>query len=433
MLISGWGNNKVISTSAFYPKNNKEIVDIFLKKKIPGIIVHALGRSYGDCSIYKNIISLKRYPKFTKLDEKNGLFECSANISLSEIIKDIVNKGWFLSVTPGSKFVTVGGAIASDVHGKNHHNDGSFSDYVESFKIITADGNVYECTKEKNQDLFKATCGGMGLTGIIIEAKIKLLPIGSKNLIVESYNAKNISETMKKFKELRGNKYLIAWLDSVSKNNLGRSIIFAGNHSKDNDLNFSINKSFLFPLIFKNLIINKYFLNLFNWLYYYYHKGKKKFKQNLNSFFYPLDKIRNWNKLYGKNGFIQIQLLIGNNENTDKTIYKILNFFNERKQYSYLNTLKEFGVGNSNFLSFPNSGFTLAMDMKMNESLFEIYREFEELIKDDDVKVYLTKDSLMSEKFFKKSYLELDNFKEIKKKNDPFNLIKSDLSERLGI
>jgi decaprenylphospho-beta-D-ribofuranose 2-oxidase len=433
MLISGWGNNSTISTKAFYPENNKEIIDIFLDKKTSGIITHALGRSYGDCSIYKNIISLKNYPKFQKLDEKNGILECSANISLSEIISLVVSKGWFLSVTPGSKFVTVGGAIASDVHGKNHHNDGSFSDYVESFKIITAEGNTVECSKEKNKDLFKATCGGMGLTGIIVEARIKLLLIKSKNIDVQSHNTKNISETIKKFKELSGNKYLIAWVDSTSKNNLGRSIIFSGNHSVDKDLSFSNKNNFAFPLIFKNLIINKYFLNFFNMFYYNFYKNKKNFKQNLNSFFYPLDIISNWNKLYGKNGFIQIQLLIGNIDNADKIIYKILNFFNKKKQFSYLNTLKEFGPGNENFLSFPKNGLTLAMDIKMNKNLFYIYQEFEELIKDDDVKFYLTKDSLMSKNFFKKSYIELNKFKEIKKKNDPFNLIKSNLSERLDI
>ena len=177
--LSGWGNNINIDTNIYLPKNNIDIFNFYKKNKILSQIVRGLGRSYGDSSLAQNIISLKNYQKQINFDKILGTIECSSNYSLNEILKIIIVEGWFFNVTPGSKFVTIGGAIASDVHGKNHHMDGSFSDYVVSLKVITGEGILYECNKEKNSKLFYATCGGMGLTGIIVSAKIKLLKIKS--------------------------------------------------------------------------------------------------------------------------------------------------------------------------------------------------------------------------------------------------------------
>ena len=178
--LSGWGNNLSILSNVYSPESNDEIIDIMLKSKISNFITRGLGRSYGDSSLADNIISLKNYKKNLNFDDIEGIIECSSNYSLDELIKVIVGKGWFFNVTPGSKFVTVGGAIASDVHGKNHHVDGSFADYVLSLKIITAEGKIYNCSKKENLQLFEATCGGMGLTGIIVSAKIRLLKINRK-------------------------------------------------------------------------------------------------------------------------------------------------------------------------------------------------------------------------------------------------------------
>ena len=178
--LSGWGNNINIFSNVYNPENNDEIINIILKDKISNFITRGLGRSYGDSSLADNVISLENYKKVFNFDKNEGILECSSNYSLGELMKIILEKGWFFNVTPGSKFVTIGGAIASDVHGKNHHLDGSFSDYVISLKIITAEGKLYNCSKSENPQLFQATCGGMGLTGIIVSAKIKLLKVKSK-------------------------------------------------------------------------------------------------------------------------------------------------------------------------------------------------------------------------------------------------------------
>ena len=335
-------------------------------------------------------------------------------------------------VTPGSKFVTIGGAIASDVHGKNHHLDGSFSDYVISLKIITAEGKLYNCSKNENPQLFQATCGGMGLTGIIVSAKIQLLKVKSQFVDTQIIKTKNLNETIVKLKELKDNKYLMAWIDTGAKNEAkGRSVIFISNHSEDGNLEYSEKKKIPIPSNFPSFILNKYTIKLLNKIYYHFHKHNKKFKQNIDSCFYPLDGRKIYN-LYGKNGFVQFQILI--EEKDPEIIFdKILNFFQEKEQYSFLGAVKEFGPGNNNYLSFPNKGYTLIIDLKITKKLNEVYQEFEDLLKKHKTKIYLTKDSFMSEQYFKKAYNNYNKFKEIKNKHDPLNLINSFQSRRIGI
>ena len=431
--LSGWGNNINIDTNIYLPKNNIDIFNLYKKDKILSHIARGLGRSYGDSSLAQNTISLKNYQKQINFDKILGSLECSSNFSLNEILKIIIVEGWFFNVTPGSKFVTIGGAIASDVHGKNHHMDGSFCDYVTSLKVITAEGILYDCNKEKNSKLFYATCGGMGLTGIIISAKIKLLKIKSNFVNTQIVKTKNLKDTIQKFKELDNNKYLVAWIDSISKNDaMGRSIIFIGNHSDKGGLNFIEKIKFSIPKIFPGFLLNKYVISFFNKFYYLYNKHDKKFKQTLDNFFYPLDGIDNWNNLYGKKGFIQIQVLI-KDRNFEEVIKEILKFFQDNNQLSFLSTLKELGPGNTNYLSFPDKGYTLTLDLKMHKDLESIYQSFEVLLTKYKTKVYLTKDSFMSKKYFKETYKNLDKFIEIKEQHDPLNLIISCQSKRLGL
>jgi len=431
--LSGWGNNINVNSNIYLPKNNDDITNLYKKGIALNSITRGLGRSYGDSSLDNSIISLKNYEKYIKFDNELGTLECSSNYSLNEILKLIVKKGWFFNVTPGSKFITIGGAIASDVHGKNHHLDGSFCDYIFSFKIITSQGILYNCSKEENLELFQASCGGMGLTGIIVSAKIKLLKIKSKIINTEIIKTKNLEQTIKSFKKFNANKYIVAWIDALAKNeHMGRSIIFIGNHSDEGDLNFFEKIKFSIPKIFPGFLLNRYIIKAFNKFYYFIHKNNKKIKQSLNNFFYPLDAIGSWNNLYGKEGFIQIQILI-TEKNFEEVICKTLEFFQKKKQFSFLTTLKELGIGNENYLSFPSKGYTLTLDLKMNSNLKTIYEEFELLLAQYKTKVYLTKDSFMSKKYFEDTYKKLNKFKEIKNKYDPLNVIKSFQSRRLGL
>ena len=433
MYISGWGNNLVVNSNIIYPKNINEIIEIIKDYKSKGILVRGMGRSYGDVALNENIVSLKYYKKTLELDEKDGLLKCSSNVSISEINDLIISKGWFLNITPGSKFVSVGGAIANDVHGKNHHKDGSFSDYLDEFDIIKENGEIVSCSSKTNPELFYATCGGLGLTGIIINVKIKLLRIKSKNIDVKIVKTKNFEETIQKLNDLKDYKYLVAWSDTLSKKNNGRSIIFCGEHSNDGDLNYKRQKNFKIPSLFGIFLMNSICLKLFNLFYYSFHKNDKKFKKDINNFFYPLDTISNWNKLYGKNGFTQIQLLIKQNKYNKDLLVEIIKYFREKGFYSYLTTLKEYGEGNKNFLSFGEKGLSITLDIPLNNNFSKVYEEFEKKFSNEHIKVYLAKDSFMSQTFFKNTYSKLNNFIELQKRVNSNSTFKSKLSQRLGL
>ena len=435
MIISGWANNSSIKSKIYYPRNDHDIKKIFKTLENENIITRGLGRSYGDISLNKNILSLERYEKYFNLNEIEGTLECTANTSIGEILKKIVNKGWLLNISPGSKFVTMGGAIANDVHGKNHHKDGSFTDYVKDIKMITSDGIIRECSNKVNQELFRATCGGAGLTGVIIRVKLKLFKIESKNLDVKIFKTKNINETLKMFKELQNNKYIVAWLDTLNKKNYGKAVIFSAEHSKDNDFNYLPRRSFTIPTFFGKFLMNNYFMSIFNRIYYLMHKNDTNIKKDLDSFFYPLDMVFNLNKLYGKKGFTQIQILIKDKEKYryDEILVKIFNFFNDKKIYSFLTTLKEYGKGNENYLSFPEKGVCIALDVPLSDNFSKVYKEFEKLTLNYNLKIYLAKDSFMSKSFFKNSYDKVTLFDEYKKKIDPNSKFQSIQSKRLGL
>ena len=433
MYISGWGNNLVVNSNIIYPKNINEIIGIIKDFKSEGILVRGMGRSYGDVALNENIISLKYYKKTLELDEKDGFLKCSSNVTISEINDLIISKGWFLNITPGSKFVSVGGAIANDVHGKNHHKDGSFSDYVEEFDIINEDGEIVSCSNKKNSELFHASCGGLGLTGIITNVKIKLLRIKSKNIDVKIVKTDNFEQTIQKLNELKNYKYLVAWSDTLSKKNNGRSIIFCGEHSTDGDLNYKKQKNFKIPSLFGSFLMNSICLKLFNLFYYSFHKNNQKLKKDINNFFYPLDTVSNWNKLYGKNGFTQIQLLIKQNKDNKDLLIEIIKYFSEKGFYSYLTTLKEYGEGNKNFLSFGEKGLSITLDIPLNNSFSKVYEEFEKKFSNEYIKVYLAKDSFMSQTFFKNTYSKLNDFIELQKRINSKSTFKSKLSQRLGL
>ena len=433
MYISGWGNNLVINSNTIYPKNVKEIIKIIKDYKSKGILVRGMGRSYGDVALNENIISLKNYKKILELDEKDGRLRCSSNVTISEINDLIISKGWFLNVTPGSKFVSVGGAIANDVHGKNHHKDGSFSDYLEEFDIIIENGEIVSCSNKTNPELFHATCGGLGLTGIITNVKIKLLRIKSKNIDVKIIKTYNFEQTIQKLNDLKDYKYLVAWTDTLSKKNNGRSIIFCGEHSNDGDLNYKKQKKIKIPVIFGFFLLKLFCIKLFNSFYFLVHKNNQKTKKDINNFFYPLDTIYNWNKLYGKDGFTQVQLLIKKNKKNKDLLAEIINYFSEKGFYSFLTTLKEYGEGNKNLLSFGEKGLSITLDIALGDNFSDVYKEFEKKFSSEYIKIYLAKDSFMSKNFFKNTYSKLNNFNKFQKKINPNSTFKSKLSRRLGL
>ena len=401
--VTNWGNFPVVEKEMKSEDSSAKIQEYIRNNH--DIIARGNGRCYGDAALSENIFSTKRLNKFISFDRLNGIIECESGVLLSDVLEVIVPQGYFLFVTPGTKFITVGGAIASDVHGKNHHAEGCFSEYVIEFSLMNEKGEILACSKTENADKFWSTIGGMGLTGIILSAKFKLKNIESSYIRQESIKAENLDEIFKLFDESESWTYNVAWIDCLQKDkNLGRSIMMRGEHAfkhelpkklQDNPLLVKKNTSPSIPFYFPNFVLNNLTVKLFNFLYY--SKQTKKEVKNFvhyESFFYPLDIVNDWNRIYGKSGFIQYQMVIPK-EKGKEGMKRILETIAKSGNGSFLAVLKLFGKDNPEaYNSFPMEGYTLALDFKVNKKLKKLVAQLDDIVEEFGGRIYLTKDSM---------------------------------------
>ncbi len=401
--VTNWGNFPVVEKEMKSEDSAASIREYVNNNH--DIIARGNGRCYGDAALSEHIFSTKRLNKFISFDRLNGIIECESGVLLADVLEVIVPQGYFLFVTPGTKFITIGGAIASDVHGKNHHAEGCFSEYVIDFSLMTEKGEILTCSKTENSDKFWATMGGMGLTGIILSAKFKLKNIESSFIRQESVKAENLDEIFKLFDQSESWTYNVAWIDCLQKDkNLGRSILMRGEHAfkhelpkkmRDNPLLIKKNDTPSIPFYFPNFVLNNWTVKLFNFLYYS-RQTKKEVKNfvHYESFFYPLDIVNDWNRIYGKNGFIQYQMVIPK-ERGKEGMKKILETIAKSGNGSFLAVLKLFGKNNTDaYNSFPIEGYTLALDFKVNKKLKNLVAQLDDIVEEFGGRIYLTKDSM---------------------------------------
>ncbi|MEC9206019.1 MAG: FAD-binding oxidoreductase [Pseudomonadota bacterium] len=390
------------------------------------------GRSYGDSALNTSMINCKNHNSFLDFDEDNGILHVESGVLLSEILKKIVPKGWFLKITPGTKFITIGGAIASDVHGKNHHKKGCFSECVEEFDLMIPNGSIVSC--KKTDELFKATCGGMGLTGVIINAKISLEKIKSKNIDQITIKTKNLKETFQAFEDYSSYPYSVAWIDCLAEGEeIGRCLLKVGSFSNDKDLKYKQGKKINIPAIFPSFLLNKLSIKIFNWIYYHkIYKKESKQKVDIDKFFYPLDNLNNWNRIYGKQGFTQYQFILPKRDSYDG-LFEILSKISDSGQSSFLSVLKLYGKENKNYLSFPMEGYSLALDFKINRKVFKLLDELDKLVLKYNGRVYLAKDVRISKNNFEKNYPNIGKFRKIRKEYSMDKKFQSLQSKRIGI
>ena len=401
--VTNWGNFPIVEKEMRSEDSFEKIKEFVLNHN--EVIARGNGRCYGDASLGENIFSSKKLNKFISFDRLNGIIECESGVLLSEVLEISVPQGYFLYVTPGTKFISVGGAIASDVHGKNHHAEGCFSEYVTEFKLMTENGDIIICSREKNSDRFWATIGGMGLTGIILSAKFKLKNIETAYIRQESIKAENLDEIFRLFEESESWTYTVAWIDCLQKGkNIGRSILMRGEHAFRHELTGNDAKNPLVlkkkfsptvPFYFPNFVLNALTVKIFNFLYY--KKQSKKEVKNFTdyeTFFYPLDAVTDWNKIYGKSGFIQYQMVIPK-ETGKEGMKKILETIANSGNGSFLAVLKLFGENNPEaYNSFPTEGYTLALDFKVNSKLKKLVDQLDQIVQEFGGRIYLTKDSM---------------------------------------
>jgi len=379
MISSAWGMYPRIKSRRFTFDQPETLKDIIGEHN--DLIAYGNGRSYGDSALNENIIDVRQKSYFIDFDENKGLLHVQAGILLSEILEHFVPRGWFLKISPGTKFITVGGAIASDIHGKNHHIEGSFSNCIKDFDIMLANGETVTCSKDANPDLFKATCGGQGLTGVILNARIYLKKINSKHIDQTTIKTKNLRETFEAFEEHKGQPYSVAWIDCLAKGDkIGRCLLMTGDFRDDGKLDYAPKKQITIPFNFPSFALKKWSVKTFNWLYYH-RVTKRESAQivDIDTFFYPLDAIGHWNRIYGKDGFTQYQFILPKNTSYEG-LEKILRAIADSGKGSFLAVLKLYGEANENWLSFPMEGYSLALDFKMEKGLFELLDQLDEIV-----------------------------------------------------
>lgn len=436
--ISNWGNYPVIQSNEQSFSLVSELEEKLSKSE--EVIARGMGRCYGDASLAKNVFSTLKFNHLLGFDSSTGLIELEAGITLESILDFVVPQGWFLPVTPGTKYITVGGAIASDVHGKNHHVEGCFSKHVLEMDVMIASGEILTCSPTQNSDLFHATAGGMGLTGIITRVKFQLKKIETAYIKQKMIKAKNLNEIIELLDKYSSYTYSVAWIDCLkSGEGFGRSILMLGEHAKVEDLPESLQKSPLklpkkklltLPFYLPSFLLNKLTVSIFNFLYY-----NKMFKREINNvvsyepFFYPLDAIQHWNRGYGKKGFVQYQFVLP--LESREGLVEILKKISSNGHASFLAVLKIFGEDES-LISFPMKGYTLALDLPVRKNLFPFLDELDELVLQYKGRIYLSKDARMHSKMFFETYPNAQKFMSILGKYNPSKFI-SLQSKRLQI
>jgi decaprenylphospho-beta-D-ribofuranose 2-oxidase len=438
--IANWGNYPVMKSDELQFTSINELKKIVAS--CGNAIARGNGRCYGDASLSDVTISTLKFDKVLFFDKINGVLECQAGVTLDKILEFIVPAGWFLPVTPGTKFITVGGAVASDVHGKNHHVDGAFSKHVIDMDLLLSDGEIISCNKNKNADLFEATCGGMGLTGVILTVKFQLKKIETVYISQKTVRADNLEELISLFEKYHSYTYSVAWIDCLKKGKgFGRSVLMLGEHATEAELsekqktkgalNLQQKKSITFPINLPSWVLNNFTVKTFNFLFY--HKNFKKEKDNVipyEPFFYPLDAILHWNRGYGKKGFVQYQFVVPMEQK--EALITILKKISDKGWGSFLAVLKIFGKQND-LISFPMEGYTLALDFPVRKNLFEFLEELDQIVLAHGGRIYLSKDARMKSKTFWKGYGNSKEFVSTIQKYNPLNKFRSVQSSRLEI
>lgn len=430
--VQGWGLYPKVKMKMHQYSTISDTKQYLLK--CASLIPFGNGRSYGDSVLSECGIDMRSHNHFLEFDDEKGILNVESGVLLADILEAFVSRGWFLKVTPGTKLITVGGAIASDIHGKNHHVEGCFSESLHSFRLMLPDGNIEICSKEDNKELFQATCGGMGLTGVILDAKIYLNKISASNIEQITVKTKDLKETFEAFESYAHMPYSVAWIDCLAqKEKLGRCLLMVGDFTKEGTLEYHPSKRVTLPFYFPSFVLNKWSVKIFNFLYY--HRMKEKIVNNtvdIDTFFYPLDAIRQWNRIYGKNGFTQYQFILPK-ENSYEGLEKILETIASSGKGSFLAVLKLYGKENDNWLSFPIEGYSLALDFKIEKGLFELLDKLDEIVVAYNGRIYLTKDVRVSKETFEKGYKNIERFRSYRKTHKLDEKFQSLQSKRVGI
>ena len=441
-VLTGWGRVAPSEAEVSYPA---DAIAVASELRAPGAkIARGLGRSYNNAAQCEHglVLSTARLNRILAFDPATGLVTCEAGVSLEQLMVAGLPHGWFVPVSPGTRQVSVGGAIAADVHGKNHHVAGSFARHVRSVDLLLADGTQRTITAEADPAVFWATVGGMGLTGVIMRATLQLKRVDTSRVLVETVRTTDIDQTMAVLAEHdRRYGYTVAWSDCLAKGAaLGRSIITSGDFATVADLpqgadrfEFSPAARIGAPPWFPPGLINKYSVALANEAWFRKAPASRTGElQTIGKFFHPLDGIKNWNRAYGPGGFRQYQYVVP--YGAEDAVRRSFELVSGARAPSFVTVLKRFGEGDPGLLSFPMPGWTLALDFPARTpGLDALLNSLDSLVLAAGGRVYLAKDSRVPPDILGEMYPRLDEFRMVRAELDPHGIFASDLSRRLGL
>ncbi len=436
MRLHSWGRYPVTDCAPHAPRTPAAIAALLRRREAApaSLIARGLGRSYGDSALAAEVVQTQALDHLLSFDESSGELRCAAGVSLDQLLQVFLPRGWMLPVVPGTRFVSVGGAIASDVHGKNHHVAGTFGQHVTRLSLLQASGEVVECAPAQNSHLFNATCGGMGLTGIILDATLRLQRVPGSAILQQTLRSANLEEVVAQFEEHAAATYSVAWLDCLARGNaLGRALLYLGEHAQDGRYLAPRPGRLSVPVAAPAFLLNRFSMSAFNALYYQ-RRVDPQARQRLeaDSFFFPLDGIAHWNRLYGRHGFLQYQCVIPQDAAL-AGIRRVLQASGAAGKGSFLSVLKKFGPGNRHWLSFPLEGYTLALDFKHEPSLLPLLDELDRIVLDHGGRLYLAKDARMSAETFRRSYPRWEQMRALRLASGADRLFNSLQSQRLGL
>jgi len=443
--LVGWGRTAPSVADVLSPADDGDVLAALKDAGQRGLLARGLGRSYGDSAQNGggSVLDMTSLSRILSIDTTTGLVSAEAGVSLDTLVRVLLPLGLFVPVLPGTRQVTVGGAIAADIHGKNHHVKGSFGNHVASMDVLTADGSVRTLTPEGEPRLFWATVGGMGLTGVVLRATIRAAQVESAFFAVDTERTKNLDDLMSR---LQANDdaytYSVAWIDLAARGAaMGRSVLTRGwsatrdqlpKKLRDRPYHFAPKSLFTAPDVFPSGLLNKLTVAAFNEAYY--RRAPKEQRgaiQGIGQFFHPLDIAKDWNRIYGPRGFLQYQFVVpfGQEEAMRQAVEKL----SASGTASFLAVLKRFGPGNSGLLSFPSPGWTLALDIPVTPSLGRLLDEMDELVLGAGGRLYLAKDSRATAETVHQMYPRFDQWRAVRAEVDPHGVFTSDQARRLDL
>lgn len=394
MELSNWGNYPKTIAEVYFPNSIEEARAVVLEQE--RLIARGNGRCYGDAALGHQVISTLRLKRILNFDTQNGIVWVEAGVLLADLLEVIVPHGWFFHVTPGTRYITAGGAVACDVHGKNHPHKGCFSNWVIDFDLLCADGSVVRCSRQENSNLFWQTCGGMGWTGVILSVRFQLMRISSVFLQQRAVKANNLEDLLKAFEANRSWPYAVAWVDGLARGlQLGRGVLWLAEHqtaTTPKPLAFPTRCTLGLPVYAPNFLLHPSLIWVHN-QWYYARATNGEQRVDLEQCFYPLDRVHHWNRLYGRRGFVQYQFGLPE-EHSLQGFRLVLEQVHSSGMAPFLCVIKRHGDRPQEAIhSFPERGYSLALDFPRTPGLPALVRQLDELVWKWGGKVYLAKDA----------------------------------------